>query len=274
MKARHLGILLLSLLLVIIVAGCGGPKTVSNQQMTLHLTYGDRDGTYTGEVNDQNLPNGKGSFTTKNSQGVEWTYDGQFKNGHFDGQGKTTWKSIGQTEEGTYSNDKLNGQGKRTYKQNGQSKVYEGNFIAGYPMKDEIVGLNKEVSFADWTYKITKAEFQNSAGNKQASGKYLYVTMDEQNDGQSQRQPGSNNFFIIVNKTNGQVYQMDNEAILQYRLATKSFNMPWYLSQVNPGLSVQGIILIFDVPKDVELNALLLLPRESVGNASPVQLGE
>lgn len=172
------------------------------------------------------------------------------------------------------SNDLLNGQGKRTYKHNGQPTVYEGNFIASFPAKNEIVGLNKEVSFADWSYKITKVETQNSAGNKQAAGKYIYVTMDEKNNGQTSRQPGSNNFFVILNKTNGQIYRMDNEAILAYRLATRSYQTPWYLSRINPGLSAQGIIYIFDIPKNVELNNLLLLPRESIGTASPVKLGE
>ena len=272
MKVRNICILLLSLLLIITVAGCGGPKTVTNQPTKLHLTYGDRDGTYTGEINDQNIPNGKGSFTSKNSNGEEWTYEGEFKNGHFDGQGKTIWKASNQSEEGIYSNDKLNGQGKRIYKVGSQSKVYEGNFIAGYPMKNDIVGLNKDVSFADWTYKITRAEFQNSAGNKQANGKYLYITINEQNNGQTQRQPGANNFFVVVNKTNGHVYQMNDDALLQHRFTTNSFDKPWYLSQVNPGLSVQGVILIFDVPKDVELSDLLLLPRESMGNTSPIQL--
>lgn len=265
---------LLSILSLLIISGCGGPKKVNNQQITLHLAYGDRAGTYTGEVNDQNTPNGKGSFTTKSSEGIEWTYEGQFKDGHMEGKGKKVWKGIGQSEEGTYSNDLLNGQGKRTYKHNGQPTVYEGNFIASFPAKNEIVGLNKEVSFADWSYKITKVETQNSAGNKQAAGKYIYVTMDEKNNGQTSRQPGSNNFFVILNKTNGQIYRMDNEAILAYRLATRSYQTPWYLSRINPGLSAQGIIYIFDIPKNVELNNLLLLPRESIGTASPVKLGE
>jgi hypothetical protein len=274
MKTKHLSMLLLSLLSVFIIAGCGGPKKVNNQQMTLHLAYGDRAGTYTGEVNDQNSPNGKGSFTSKNPEGFEWTYEGQFKDGHIEGKGKTTWKNSKKSEEGTYANGLLTGDGKRTYMNNGKSEVYEGNFIAGLPIKNDIAGLNKEVSFADWMYKVTKAEFQNTAGNKQASGKYLYVTLDETNNGQTPRQPGAHNFFIIANKTNGQTYQMDGDAILQYRLASNSYQTPWYLSRVNPGLSVQGILLIFDVPKDVELNNLLLLPRQSMGNVSPVQLGK
>lgn len=50
------------------------------------------------------IPNGRGKFTAKNDEGVEWTYEGSFVNGHFQGDGKTTWKS-GQIEIGTYEDD-------------------------------------------------------------------------------------------------------------------------------------------------------------------------
>lgn len=53
----------------LMILGCGGPQKVSDKEMTLSLSYGDRSGTYTGEVNEQGVPNGKGKFTTKNSQG-------------------------------------------------------------------------------------------------------------------------------------------------------------------------------------------------------------
>ena len=52
----------------LMILGCGGPQKVSDKEMTLSLSYGDRSGTYTGEVNEQGVPNGKGKFTTKNSK--------------------------------------------------------------------------------------------------------------------------------------------------------------------------------------------------------------
>ena len=92
---------LLALLLVCGVlfslAGCG-------KEITLNLAYGDRTGTYSGDVNEQGLPHGQGKFTSTNSEGEKWTYEGEFKNGHFDGEGKTTWKS-GTVEIGTYKDD-------------------------------------------------------------------------------------------------------------------------------------------------------------------------
>ncbi len=82
---------------ILTLAGCG-------KEMTLNLTYGDRIGKYSGDVNEQGLPHGQGKFTTENSEGEKWTYEGEFKNGHFDGEGKTTWKS-GIVEIGIYKDD-------------------------------------------------------------------------------------------------------------------------------------------------------------------------
>lgn len=96
MKKRILTLLLVGVLAFSLV-GCG-------KQMTLNLAYGDRTGTYSGDMNEAGLPNGQGKFTTTNSDGEEWTYAGEFKNGHFEGEGKTTWKS-GQVEIGTYKDD-------------------------------------------------------------------------------------------------------------------------------------------------------------------------
>ncbi len=88
---------ILACCLVLSLAGCG-------EEMTLNLSYGDRTGTYSGDVNEQGLPHGQGKFTSTNSEGEKWTYEGEFKNGHFDGEGKTTWKS-GTMEIGTYKDD-------------------------------------------------------------------------------------------------------------------------------------------------------------------------
>lgn len=76
-----------------------------NKKITLNLAYGERTGTYSGEIVN-GVPDGKGKFTTTNAEGGSWTYEGEFKNGHFEGEGKTTWKS-GQVEIGTYKDDKI-----------------------------------------------------------------------------------------------------------------------------------------------------------------------
>lgn len=89
--------LLLICILTLSLASCGG------NEITLNLSFGERTGTYSGDMTD-GVPNGQGKFTTKNSDGQEWTYEGEFKNGHFEGEGKTTWEN-GQMEIGTYKND-------------------------------------------------------------------------------------------------------------------------------------------------------------------------
>ncbi|MBR2943353.1 MAG: hypothetical protein IKB82_08140 [Clostridia bacterium] len=94
---KKFSVCLLSVYLVLCLVGCGG------NEITLNLAYGSRTGTYTGDMLD-GIPHGSGKFTTKNPEGVSWTYEGEFKSGHFEGQGKTTW-TDGQIEIGTYKND-------------------------------------------------------------------------------------------------------------------------------------------------------------------------
>lgn len=94
---KKLVALMLGCCLMLSLAACG-------KEMTLNLSYGDRTGTYSGDVNEQGLPHGQGKFTSTNDEGEKWTYEGEFKNGHFDGEGKTMWKS-GTVEIGTYKDD-------------------------------------------------------------------------------------------------------------------------------------------------------------------------
>ena len=102
---------IIAVVLLFSFVACGGnatEQTTKNEAdngktMTLDFNFGQRTGTYWGDLNDQGLPHGKGKFTTTNSEGIEWTYEGEFKNGHFDGDGKTTWRDG--EEIGTYKDD-------------------------------------------------------------------------------------------------------------------------------------------------------------------------
>lgn len=273
MKWKKLGMGIAVLLAVGTLAGCGA-KTVKNEQITLDLSFGQRAGTYTGEVNETSIPNGKGKFVSKNSSGMEWTYEGQFKEGHFDGKGKTEWPAIGVVKEGTYKNDRLNGEG-RMYKKNGDKTYeYKGNFTAGLPMESKVIELNQQTTFDDWTYKATKVETQDSIGNRQAGGKYILVTVDETNNGDSARQPGADSFFMVVDKTNGDRYSMDTDASLALMDVTDDWSIPWILSSVGPGETADGIVYVFDIPKDADLSNYLFLPTRSMGGVAPIQLAE
>lgn len=89
-----------------------GAGTLSDHGYTIHFdTPGvgkyDRTGLYEGETVD-GVPCGKGNFTTKNSEGITWTYSGDFKNGTFNGYGEQNWliedvaPNIGNFVDGEY----------------------------------------------------------------------------------------------------------------------------------------------------------------------------
>ena len=87
------------------------PTQVENMEITLTWDTVDsmdgerttitRNGLYTGEVTD-GIPNGQGSFSSVNDEGDSWVYTGAFKDGKFNGYGKTVWDSTTQIQEGTY----------------------------------------------------------------------------------------------------------------------------------------------------------------------------
>ena len=57
--------------------------------------------------------------------------------------------------------------------------------------------------------------------------------------------------------------------MFDYRMAS-NFNGAWYLSEVNPGLSVQNVTFIFDIPKDAK--GLKLIADKGVGKVPPILL--
>lgn len=111
------------------------PKTgqVENENITLNLAFGVKAGVYSGDLKN-GLPDGHGSFTTRNKEGIEWTYVGEWKDGHMHGQGITTWEN-GQTGEGSHKNDYLEGAG-RLVAESGEVK-HEGEFTRGIPVGSE-----------------------------------------------------------------------------------------------------------------------------------------
>lgn len=120
-------LILVFLIIAMLITGC--KDKVDNKAMDLKLTVNDitkvevRSGIYTGEVDKDGLPDGQGKFTTKNPKGEEWSYEGSFKKGHFDGKGKF---SGGYTYEGLYKNDMPNGEGKLTY---ADGRAIQGVFV-------------------------------------------------------------------------------------------------------------------------------------------------
>lgn len=97
-------------------------------EMTITFSYGERTGTYEGEINEGGLPNGTGIFTSQSMSGITWTYSGEWKNGHWEGNGTSIWED-GSQYVGEYSNDTARGNGTYTFS-NGAKFV--GVFSADY----------------------------------------------------------------------------------------------------------------------------------------------
>lgn len=105
---RHF-ILFIVVCSMLFVSACGEKSNtyVENQTMTLKFEFGERSGSYTGEV-IEDIPNGFGTFCSETDDGIEWTYYGEWENGHFSGYGITEWGN-GQVQAGEYKNDQYNG---------------------------------------------------------------------------------------------------------------------------------------------------------------------
>lgn len=172
-------------------------KNVENQKLTLKFDFGDRKGTYTGEMKN-NLPNGKGRFDTKNEEGVKWYYDGEWVDGKMEGQGTQCWEELDLKQEGTYKDnhiikgkdyednflkyegefkdDLYNGQG-TLYNSKGEV-IYKGMFVSGKPEDIEKFKLNcKEIQYKN----IAKREKDYMGEPVKFKGKVIQVQEEEDN---------------------------------------------------------------------------------------------
>lgn len=270
------------------ILGCG---SVKDKQMTLDLAFGSRAGTYSGNIKND-LPDGNGKFEYKNENNETTVFDGEFENGHFK-KGTLTIQSTKYgilKRDGEFKSDRLEGQGKffvnnklyyegdfKDGKPNGKGKrydengkvIYEGNFENGMPMADT-VNIGQEVSFADWKYKVSNVTVQSTVGNNPASGIFVIVSVDAVNNANTERQLGSQDFFILVDNQ-GRTFKA-NDKIMMKMHEIDDFKGSWYLSEIGPSLSAQDIKFIFDVPKDAK--NLKLVPANGLGKANPVLVKE
>lgn len=139
----------IAILLVFILGSCSNTKTdlelveiesnldmssefVINQNITLTPLGEESEGVFTGELVN-GLPSGDGIFTSQNSDGIQWTYTGNWVDGHMSGNGKIEWIVVVQYHEGEYLDDTFNGYGELY--QNGEL-VYEGVFEDGQKVMD------------------------------------------------------------------------------------------------------------------------------------------
>ena len=84
-----------------------GAGTLTDENYEIELSGGRRAGKYTGDVVD-GIANGNGKFESQNSSGIEWYYEGNWKNGKMNGQGKAVFKNgEGGVQEGTYTDNEF-----------------------------------------------------------------------------------------------------------------------------------------------------------------------
>lgn len=106
---------------------------IENTKLTLTFSFGTRTGTYSGDINSQGTPDGTGTFISKSDDGTSWTYNGDWDNGHWNGQGTTQW-DTGQSYSGEYKDDYMTGQG--TYTSENGKKYEDTTFYKGEPCGD------------------------------------------------------------------------------------------------------------------------------------------
>lgn len=104
---------------------CKDEKT--SNEMTVSFLFGDREGEYIGETDENGLPDGYGIFKSSRSDGTAWTYAGEWESGHWNGQGCSKW-DTGQSYSGSYTHDTETGYG--TYTLN-NGNVISGAFAGG-----------------------------------------------------------------------------------------------------------------------------------------------
>lgn len=103
-------------------------EVVKDFAITLELhNIGSKVGKYNGDLVN-GVPNGKGKFTTTNSEGVTWWYDGEWIDGQMEGKGVICFPDhYNQTQEGDYV-DSVMVYGRRSFD---GVPVYEGEWEDG-----------------------------------------------------------------------------------------------------------------------------------------------
>lgn len=131
-------LLIVSLISIMLLTGCGN----SGNEITLSLSFGERTGTYNGEVNADGLPDGQGTFTSVNDSGDSWTYTGTFVNGHFEGEGKIEWGN-GYKEIGVYHDDMIQPEpAENVSKMYNNPDEYEGHYFELTGQVFNVIGVS------------------------------------------------------------------------------------------------------------------------------------
>lgn len=129
---------ILTLFILLLVNGCSNKNEsyLNNETITISFNYGEREGVYSGNVKG-NIPDGYGIFKSKTPDGTDWIYYGEWKDGHFNGNGITEWVD-GQKYIGDYKDDYMNGLG--------VLRLKDGTILTGEFKNDEFISPFKSAS--------------------------------------------------------------------------------------------------------------------------------
>ena len=160
------------LFLSVVLGGCGGPKEVTDKEIT--LSYGDGqtvNGIYTGTL-EKGAPNGNGKFIVSGDD--DWTYTGEFSEGRMGSNGQLDKFPVelelnGATCKGIYSGASVDGipdgKGNFTFYQGDNEVSFEGTFS-----KKQITGLGNIKNFKI-TLKFQENDYEGIYNGEMTDGK-------------------------------------------------------------------------------------------------------
>ncbi len=206
----------------------GKESSVDEKEMTLQFSFQELTGIYSGDVNAAGLPDGYGTFTRQAPEGSGWTYEGDWKNGHFDGIGKCTWES-GQVYSGGYSNDCESGQGKLTYP--------DGSYFEGIFTSDE--NPNANMSATGVLYESNGT----SHNAKIVNGNMTFIDMPKEIE-KVESAPEQNNTESAVNSSTNESSENENTLVSGDRTVyvTKTGKRYHYDSNCNGGTYTESTL--------------------------------
>lgn len=188
---RVLSVLIVCLIIIVSLASCGSTNTfnsgqsnlpennvnsqereVKNKEMTLQFSFGPKTGKYSGPLNENGLPEGKGAFSSENSSGIKWTYTGDFVNGTFEGDGRTDWEN-GACEWGIYHDGVIQyAELTKTIFNNlkGNPDKYDGYAVSFVAKVFNVVGIDED----GWVHFQVYQDIENSE-----NAMYVYASTSE-----------------------------------------------------------------------------------------------
>ncbi len=226
-----------------------------SRRMTLHLSYKDADGLYEGDVDSNGIPNGRGRFTTTYTNDTDrWRYEGEFRNGHFEGYGRVTDLDASHAwREGPFRNDELTGYGKLG--KNG-NVIWEGYFLRDIPLERERP-LSYPVKYSNWEFYISDIYADNYLGNVRANGRFVILKTKAKNLTNLYVRPIATPGLVrLWDRRNDEMYEVATDAMKRYY--NDYGNSRWMSERMAPG-DTDTVLLAFDLPNYVDTDDLTLV---------------